>query len=256
MAEYVMERISYELDLDPYDVRMANLDNTRYSALREMAENLRTTASYNERKAAVKKFNSKNRWRKRGLRFSFLRWTPSGAQVYDVNISVFHGDGTVVITHGAIEMGQGVNTKAVQIAAYLLKIPIAKIQVKANNTVIAPNGFITGGSIGSQNAGLGVRRACEELLRRLAPIRSQMTNPTWEQLITEAYNQNVDLQAHGFVNFTDVFEYDIFGVALAEVEVDILTGESECLRVDLLQDVGQSVSPEVDVGQVSIYFVI
>lgn len=252
MAEYVVERISYELSLDPYDVRIANVDTTKYNDLIGLAENLKKSASYTERKAKVAKFNSENRWRKRGLRVSFLRWTPVGNSIFYVNLSVCHSDGTVVITHGGIEMGQGINTKAVQICAYYFKIPIDKIQIKGNNTIIAPNCYATGGSIGSQNVGLGVRRCCEAMLERLAPIKSQLDNPTWLELILKAYESDVDLQTHSYVGAKDVYTYDIFGVAIAELEIDVLTGEFEVLRVDILQDVGQSVSPEIDVGQVSI----
>lgn len=252
MAESVMERICYEMSLDPFDARLTNLDDTRFSAIREMTETIKTNSQYDERKAAVDKFNKENRWKKRGLRCSFLRWTPFGYQNFDINMAVYHGDGTVVITHSGIEMGQGVNTKAAQICAYFLKIPLEKIQIKGNNTVIAPNGFISGGSLTSQNVGIGVQRCCEELLRRLEPVRNSMTNPSWEELIKRAFDMDVDLQTHGFTAATDVQVYDICGVTVAEVEVDILTGEFEILRVDLMQDVGQSVSPEIDIGQVSI----
>ncbi|KOB70290.1 Aldehyde oxidase AOX1 [Operophtera brumata] len=250
LAEHVVERISYELSLDPFDVRIANVDTTKYNDLIEMAENLKKTASYTERKVKVAKFNSENRWRKRGLRVSFLRWTPVGNSIFYVNLSVCHSDGTVIITHGGIEMGQGINTKAVQICAYYFKIPIEKIQIKGNNSIIAPNCFATGGSIGSQNVGLGVRRCCEAMLERLSPIRSQLDNPTWLELILKAYESDVELQTHSYVGAKDVFTFDIFGVAIAESEIDVLTGEFEVIRVDILQDVGQSVSPEIDVDLV------
>lgn len=252
MAEHVVERISYELSLDPFDVRLANVD-AKYNDLKLMANELKETASYTERKAQVANFNRMNRWKKRGLRVSFLRWSPFGYSILYINLSVCYVDGTVVITHGGIEMGQGINTKAAQICAYLLKIPISFIQIKANSSIIAPNCYSTGGSIGSQNAGLGVKRCCEALLERLEPIRSQMDNPTWPELIYRAHRSNVDLQTHGFVGATDVFNFDIFGVALCESEIDVLTGEFEIIRVDILQDVGQSVSPEIDIGQVTSY---
>lgn len=252
MAEYVLEQISYELSLDPLEVRIANLDTNRYNDLKEMSETLKKNAKFIERRAAVDKFNAENRWKKRGLRFAFLRWTPVGAQYLLVNLSVCHEDGTVVITHGGIEMGQGINTKAVQICAYLLKIPIDIVQIKSSSTIITPNCYISGGSITSQNIGIGVRRCCEILLERLLPIRQQMNNPTWKELVKQAFDSNINLQTQGFVNAADAQEFNIYGVALAEAEVDVLTGESEIRRVDLLQDVGQSVSPEIDIGQVCI----
>lgn len=251
MAELLLERISYEMSLDPIEVRLANLD-PEHEALRQMIEDLKISATYNERRARVNYLNSKNRWTKRGLRVAFSRWTPFGSVRLDLNLSICHGDGTVIITHGGIEMGQGINTKAVQICAYYFKIPIDKIQIKENSSIITPNCFISGGSLASQSVSAGVRRLCLAMLQRLEPIRNQMNNPTWEQLITQAFDSDLDLQVHEYVGMAEQYNYNIYGAVIAEVEVDILTGETEIVRVDLLQDVGQSVSPEVDVGQVSI----
>ncbi|CAH2090015.1 unnamed protein product [Euphydryas editha] len=256
MAESLMERIAYEMNLDPLEVRLTNLDLVKHSSIKEMLDTLITESQYTERKTAVEKFNSENRWKKRGLRFSFLRWTPVGSMYFDITLSVYRDDGTVAITHGGVEMGQGINTKAIQICAYFLKIPVEKVQIKPNDTMVTPNNYPSGGSITSQNVGIGVRKCCEELLRRLEPVRSQMVNPTWEQLTKRAFEMDIDLQVHGFVNTADVQIYEIYGVTLAEVEIDVLTGEWEIIRVDLIEDVGQSVNPELDVGQVEGAFIM
>ncbi|KAJ2951525.1 hypothetical protein O0L34_g13677 [Tuta absoluta] len=255
-AEILMERISYEMSLDPLEVRLANVNEAKYPDIRSMADNLKSTAKYNERRAAVNKFNEENRWKKRGLRFSISRWSTLGTQYLNINVSVYHGDGTVAITHCGIEMGQGVNTKAAQVAAYLLKIPLEKIQIKANNTIIAPNGFISGASLTSQSILAGIQNACEELLQRLEPARKELTNPTWEELVKKAFDMSINLQSQGFIDSSVKQTEDILGIALVEVEVDILTGEYEILRVDLLQDVGRSVSPQIDIGQVEGSFVM
>ncbi|CAH0625212.1 unnamed protein product [Chrysodeixis includens] len=256
MAEFLMEQISYEMKLDPLDVRVVNLDAEYTSDFKEIIDNLVIKSDYKNRREMVTKFNSENRWKKRGLRLSFLRWTPIGGLNLYVNMSVYRGDGTVIITHGAIEMGQGINTKAVQVAAYLLNISVDKIKIKENNTVIAPNCNLSGGSVVNQNVIVGVRRACELLLERLQPVRDQMDNPTWEELITEAYNNNVDLKTHGFTKQTEEYTHTAYGVTIAEVEIDVLTGELEILRVDLCEDVGLSVSPEIDLGQVEGAFIM
>ncbi|XP_026318629.1 xanthine dehydrogenase 1-like [Hyposmocoma kahamanoa] len=250
MAETILERISYELSLDPLQVRLSNLDYANHNDLKEMTSTLVEKADYNSRKQDVQSFNSQNRWKKRGLRFSCMRWKSSAASYLDANLSVYHGDGTVSLTHGGIEMGQGINTKAVQLCAYLLNIPVEKVQIKPNDTTISPNSFCTAASITSQVILVNIRQCCEELLKRLAPIRAQMINPTWEELIKKAFEASVDLQTHGFVGNNYLNDYNVYGVTLAEVEIDVLTGEHEILRVDLLQDVGQSVSPEIDIGQI------
>ncbi|XP_046968166.1 xanthine dehydrogenase 1-like [Vanessa cardui] len=255
MAENIMERIAYELNLDPLEVRLTNLDLEKHSSLQEMLDTLKSNSQYDERKVAVDKFNSENRWKKRGLNFSFLRWSPETSVSLDVTLTVFHDDGTVAITHGGVEMGQGINTKAIQICAYFLKIPVEKIQIKPNDTNVTPNSYPSAGSVTSQNVGIGVQRCCEQLLARLEPVREQLNNPTWELLVRTAFEMNIDLQEHAFVSIKDSQMYDIYGITLAEVEIDVLTGEWEIIRVDLIEDVGRSVNPELDVGQVEGAFI-
>ncbi|KAI8431845.1 hypothetical protein MSG28_004418 [Choristoneura fumiferana] len=253
-VEFIMERIAYELSLDPLEVRLRNLDLLYSSELREMVQRVKNEAQYADRRVSVDKYNQENRWKKRGLRFCLLRWQPFSPIYLDVTMSVYNDDGTVAITHGGIEMGQGINTKAVQIAAFYLGIPAEKIQIKGNNTVIAPNGLISGGSITSTNIGVGIRRCCEQLLLRLAPFKAALLNASWETIVKAAYTAGIDLQTHGFVSYLDLQKADVFGVTLAEVEVDVLTGEWEVLRVDILEDAGLSTSPDIDVGQVSKAF--
>lgn len=252
MAEWIMEQISYEMELDPLDVRIANLEISKYDDYKTMVDTLKRKSDYEIRRTAVDKFNQENRWKKRGLRWSFMKWNPLSPAYFDVNLSVFHGDGSVIITHGGVEMGQGINTKAVQICAYFLKIPMDKIQIKANDTTTAPNAFLTGSSITSQNIGRGVEKCCRELLKRLEPIRILMLNPSWEKLIQKAFALNIDLQVHEFIGEFVSPIFTAIGVTLAEAEVDILTGEFQVLRVDLLEDAGRSISPGIDIGQVSV----
>ncbi|KAL4715707.1 hypothetical protein ACJJTC_006286 [Scirpophaga incertulas] len=256
MVELIMERISYEASIDPIQVRLANLNREKFGELLEMYEMLKDKSNYQERRTAVNKFNSENRWKKRGLRAAFMKWTPSGPPRFDVNISVYHADGTINVTHSAIEMGQGINTKAIQIVSYFLKVPVEKIKVKGNNTIIGPNAFITGGSIANQSVSIALQRACEELLQRLKPVKDRMPAAKWEELIKAAYDSDVDLQCHGFVRAADSLQYNCCGIVFAEVELDILTGESEIIRVDLMEDPGRSLNPEIDIGQVEGAFIM
>ncbi|XP_022827163.1 xanthine dehydrogenase 1-like [Spodoptera litura] len=253
--ENIMERISYELSLDPIALRLANL-NTNYSELAETVEALKTSAEYTSRRAAVDSFNTKNKWKKRGLRWAFCRFPPVGGLYADVNLSVYHSDGTIVITHGGIEMGQGINTKAAQVAAYLLNVPVELIEIKGNNSIIAPNSFASGGSITTEGVIVGLRRCIEQLQARLEPIKATMTDPTWLQLITAAFAANVDLQVHGYCSSSDAQAYEMFSAACCEVEVDVLTGEYEILRVDIMQDVGISMNPDIDIGQIEGAFMM
>lgn len=250
MAEWIMEQISYEMSVDPLEVRFANLDILKYATYNSMVKTVKNKSDYDKRRAAVDKFNQDNRWKKRGLRWTLMKWNPLSPAYFDINLSVFHGDGSVIITHAGIEMGQGINTKAAQICAYFLNIPMEKVQIKANDTTMAPNSFLTGSSITSQNIGRGVERCCRELLKRLAPVRILLLNPSWEDLIDKAYKMNIDLQVHEHIAELVSPIFTAMGVTLAEVEMDVLTGEFQVIRVDLLEDAGRSVSPEIDVGQV------
>lgn len=250
MVEMVMEHISYELSLDPIKLRLANLD-PESSDIKTMLDTLMFECKYSERRYNVNQFNARNRWKKRGFRCVPFRWNSDYARYFDVNMSVYHVDGTIAITHGGIEIGQGINTRTAQICAYFLNIPLDKIQVKGNSTINTPNSAVTGGSITSQQIGVAMERSCEELLKRLKPVKAKMDNPTWEELISQAFKDGVDLQVHGFVGNDDVYKYPVYGVAFAEVEIDVLTGESEVLRVDVMGDAGQSISPALDIGQVT-----
>ncbi|XP_045500109.1 xanthine dehydrogenase 1-like [Colias croceus] len=254
--EIILERISYEMEFDPVELRLANLDEKHKPILTEMVEKLKTDANYQERKIMVDTFNKENRWKKRGLRFVLMKWNSVNPFYADVNISVYQSDGTVAIAHGGIEIGQGINTKIIQVCAYFLNIPIDKIIVKASDTVIAPNSSPTVGSATSQMIALSVQRACKELLNRLQPLREELNKPSWEELVKEAFDRGIDLQAHGFVNTADVQNLDIYGVTLAEVGIDVLTGEWTIIRVDLMQDVGRSVSPYIDIGQLEGAFIM
>ncbi|CAH0755277.1 unnamed protein product [Diatraea saccharalis] len=250
MCEIIMERISYELNLDPIEVRLVNLDPLTAINNIEMLNDLKVKSDYDIRKTEVLTFNYDNKWKKRGLRFSFMRYKNNDPRYYDFNIAVYHGDGSVTITPGGVEIGQGVNTKAAQLCAHLLNIPLNKVNVAIMNTRTAPNSSVTAGSVTTQFTSIGISKCCKELLNRLQPVMKVLPNGSWEEIIRKAYEMNIDLQVHGFVNDENVINYFVYGVALSEVEVDILTGEYEVVRVDILQDVGQSINPDLDVGQV------
>ncbi|XP_048477717.1 probable aldehyde oxidase gad-3 [Plutella xylostella] len=253
LTEYIMEQICYELSLDPIDMRLKNL--TDIKAMRETIETLRKDAEYDKRKEQVKQFNESNRWKKRGIRFVPLMWpVPLGAY-FNVVVSIYHGDGTVVVAHGGVEMGQGINTKAAQVCAYSLEIPLEKVKIKPTNNVANPNAIGSGGSIASEMVCLGVIKCCDQLKQRLEPFKTS-NGMTWVDVVRAAFKQNVNLFASYNVTIEDQKTYDVYGATIVEAEVDILTGESQILRVDLLEDVGQSLSPEIDVGQIEGGFIM
>jgi xanthine dehydrogenase/oxidase len=101
-----------------------------------------------------------------------------------------------------------------------------------------------------------VQKACESLLDRLKPIRAENPNSEWAVIIDKAFEKNVDLAATYMYKVTDLKDYDIWAAACAEVEVDLLTGNIQLRRVDIMEDVGESLSPGVDVGQIEGAFVM
>ncbi|CAK1549448.1 unnamed protein product [Leptosia nina] len=255
MTEHVMERISYELDLDPLEVRIKNI-NQEFSDVRDVVQTLLKNSDYEKRKKSVEEFNSMNRWKKRGLRAAIMSW-PSPIQVdFNILISIYHGDGSVVVKHGGVEIGQGINTKVIQTVAYIFKIPLSKIQIKAIDVASNPNDYNTVGSRTTQAICLGAIKCCQIILDRLAAVKTPQDDPTWEEVIQAAFVQGVNLQASYHVTAADQEPHRSAGAAVAEVMLDILTGELQVLRVDIVEDVGTSINPEIDIGQIEGAFIM
>lgn len=250
MIEYVMEKIAYNLKLDPIKVRLENMRKEN-NPLPDMIDQLKRDAMYDNRQDDIRKFNFENRWRKRAMSMIPLSYDLFYFGNYNSIVSIYHGDGSIVIIHGGIEMGQGINTKVAQVCAHMLGVPLEKVSVKPSTSFTSPNGMVTGGSIGSECLSFATMKACEILLKRLEPIRDKMGKPSWQDLINKAYAAGIDLQASYMFSNNDGFtSYDIFAVALLEVEIDLLTGNHDIRRVDILEDVGRSMNPTIDVGQV------
>lgn len=118
---------------------------------------------------------------------------------FTVMLSVFKTDGTVSVTHGGIEMGQGINTKVAQAVAKELGIGMDMIRVKASDNNSAPNNSITGGSTGSESCTRAALMACKELNERLDKVRVAMGDkpepPTWLEVVREAVARGVDIQS-------------------------------------------------------------
>ncbi|KAJ7379856.1 hypothetical protein OS493_012608 [Desmophyllum pertusum] len=224
---------------------------------------------YEKRRELVHSFNRENRWRKRGIAlipamlgigFSFATKNQAGALVH------VYTDGSVLLTHGGTEMGQGLHTKMVQVAARSLGIPVSKILISETSTNTVPNTSATAASASSDLNGMAVKIACEQILERLKPY--QMANPKgkWEDWVHSAYFDRVNLSANGFYKVPDLtydwktntgrmYNYFTYGAACSEVEIDCLTGDHQVLRTDIVMDVGTSLNPAIDIGQIEGGFV-
>ncbi|XP_048511551.1 indole-3-acetaldehyde oxidase-like isoform X3 [Athalia rosae] len=257
-TENIMEHIARVIGRDPTEVRLANMDPADNGIAKELMEDLKSEADYDTRRGAVTAFNGENRWKKKGIAVMPMKYGFTFFGHFNASVSIYRGDGSVAITHGGIEIGQGINTKVVQVAAYTLGIDMDLISVKPTNNFTSPNDSLTGGSWTSDSCAYATMMACKELMARLEPIRRGMKNPTWTELIAAAYEKEVDLSARYMFRASsdDVKPYNVWGGSICEVEVDLLTGQHLVSRVDLMVDAGVSISPEVDVGQAEGAFVM
>lgn len=256
MIELIMEKIAFYTGQDPIDVRLRNMsqeEGGEKNPIPEMIDQIKKDSEFDSRKKQIEDFNAQNRWRKRAIKLLPIAVDIFYTGNFNSIVNIYHGDGSVVIMHGGIEMGQGINTKTAQVCAYTLGIPLDKISVKPSTSFTSPNAIVTGGSIGSECVAFATLKACEILNERLNPFKEKLDNPKWEEVIGAAYAAGIDLQAtYMFSPAKDnVQTYYVFAVGVMEVEVDILTGNHDVRRVDILEDTGRSLSPEIDVAQVS-----
>jgi xanthine dehydrogenase/oxidase len=226
--------------------------------------------SYAERREAVTKFNATHKWKKRGLAliptkfgisFTALFLNQAGALVH-----VYH-DGSVLVAHGGTEMGQGLHTKMTMIAAEALGVPLSDVFISETATNTVANTSSTAASASSDLNGYAIFNSCAQINERLAPYREKLgKDATMKELAHAAYFDRVNLSANGFYKTPDIgyewgantgqmFFYFTQGVSAAEVEIDTLTGDWTCLRADVKMDIGRSINPSIDYGQIEGAFV-
>uniref|UniRef100_A0A667GIK6 xanthine dehydrogenase n=1 Tax=Lynx canadensis TaxID=61383 RepID=A0A667GIK6_LYNCA len=279
IAEHWMSEVAVTCGLPAEEVRRKNMykegDLTHFNqklegfTLSRCWEECLASSQYHARKREVDKFNEENCWKKRGLsvlptKFGISFTVPflnqAGALVH------VYTDGSVLLTHGGTEMGQGLHTKMVQVASRTLKIPTSKIYISETSTNTVPNTSPTAASVSTDLNGQAVYEACQTILKRLEPFKKKNPSGSWEDWVTAAYLDAVSLSATGFyktpnlgysfeTNSGNPFHYFSYGVACSEVEIDCLTGDHKNLRTDIVMDVGSSLNPAIDIGQVEGAFV-
>ena len=216
-------------------------------------------------------FNAENKWKKRGIAVIptkyFLGYGPAhqflGQGTALVNIYL---DGTILLNHGGVEMGQGLHVKMIQIAADTLKVPVEQIYIAETATDKVPNASQTAASLSSDILGLAVMDACEQLKKRIEPYKDKNPNGTFKDWIVAAYVDRVCLSAVGYgklpeVNYNfetkcgEMYHYHTSGVAVSMVELDVLTGDHVVLRTDIIMDIGNSLNYGIDIGQIEGAFI-
>ncbi|MGD8150696.1 xanthine dehydrogenase molybdopterin binding subunit [Ornithinimicrobium sp. Y1694] len=301
VIEDILGRCAPLLGLSPEELRTRNFyengQETPYGQKVTQAERVHqawdavtTSGDLERRRAEIAEFNASHRHVKRaigmtpvkfGVSFNLTAFNQAGALVH------VYKDGSVLINHGGTEMGQGLHTKMLQVAATSLGLPLEKIRLAPTRTDKVPNTSATAASTGADLNGGAVKAACEQILDRLRPVAAMKLNVPaadirfddgtvlglgtdrtmpWEELVHTAYFARVQLFAAGYYRTEGLhwnsqvmqgspFKYFAHGVAAVEVEVDGFTGAYVTRRVDIVHDVGDSLSPLADIGQVEGGFV-
>ncbi|KAJ0062408.1 hypothetical protein NL108_010998, partial [Boleophthalmus pectinirostris] len=224
---------------------------------------------YNARCRAVEQFNKQNQWKKRGVAIVPIKYGIAFAESFLNQAAALvhiYKDGSVLVAHAGAEMGQGVHTKMQQVASRELHIPISKIYISETSTGTVPNTCPSAASFGTDANGMAVKDACQILYQRLKPIIDKNPEGSWEswvgrntqflkQLKTECVCRGPDT----YMNWEEVegrpYSYFTYGVCFSEVELDCLTGDYRTLRTDIVMDVGRSINPSVDIGQIEGAFI-
>ncbi len=254
----------------------------------ELTDRLATTSQYRARRAAARAFNAASPVLKRGIAltpvkfgisFNLQHLNQAGALVH------VYGDGSVLVNHGGTEMGQGLHTKIAQVVAHELGIDLDRVRVTATDTHKVPNTSATAASSGSDLNGKAAQDAARQIRERLAAVAAARLGGdaadvrfdggevhaagrrmAFDELVTAAYLQRVQLWSDGFYATPGLhwdaarmqghpFFYFAYGAAVSEVIVDTLSGEWKLLRADLLHDVGRSLNPALDIGQIEGAFI-
>jgi xanthine dehydrogenase large subunit len=251
-------------------------------------QELSRTSDFDARRAEIDEYNAAHPDRKRGLAitpvkfgisFTATWYNQAGALV------LIYRDGSVQVNHGGTEMGQGLHTKIRQITADELGVDLESVRIMPTSTGKVPNTSATAASAGTDLNGAAVLDACRQLKTRLAPLAAEMLGCPedaitfsrgrisgagkelpFARVVEAAYRKRTPLFAQGYYRTPEIhwdaaagrgkpFFYFAYGAAVTEVSVDGFTGEYTILRTDILQDVGDSSSPLIDLGQVEGGFI-
>ena len=275
VIEEILAQAAQRLSLPADVVRERNFygpgDSTHYGQAVDDAERiaviwsqLKGTSRFEARRADAARFNAQHPHLKRGIAITPVKFgisfTATAFNQGGAVVLIFR-DGSVQVNQGGTEMGQGLFTKIQQIAADSLGVPLERVRVMSTRTDKVPNTSATAASSGTDLNGAAVADACAQLKARLDDVAHGSDTPlTFAELCEAAHRQRIPLFAEGFYRTPNIhfdprqgrgrpFHYFAFGAAVSEVEVDGFTGDYRLLRTDILQDVGDSISPVVDRGQ-------
>jgi len=278
--ENIIEEIAHHLKRDPLEIRMKNcygIDDRNVTPYGQVVKNnllpklfdeIARRAEYAKRKKAVADFNARSATHLRGLACTAVKFGISFNTKFlnQANALVnIYLDGSVQVSTGATEMGQGVNTKIRQLVADEFGIAVEHVIVMPTSTEKNNNTSATAASSGADLNGSAAVDACRKIKARLAEVDAGRKLP-WKQLIKAAHHERVSLGDKGFYSTQGLdwdadkgsgtpFLYFTQGVAISEVEIDRFTGMTRIVRCDLLMDIGKSINPGIDRGQITGAFI-
>ena len=305
VIEDIIDRIARSRDLPPETVRERNFyhgegetNTTPYgqeifdNRIERVWNQVKLNSNFAERRAEIEKFNQNNRHKKRGLAITPVKFGISfNKTVYNQAgaLILIYTDGSIQLNHGGTEMGQGLHTNMLQVAATTLGVSIERFRMTPTSTDKVPNTSATAASSGSDLNGQAVKDACETIKKRLTPIVAKMLKldtpgdfvfeddsiysrdypsdrVSFDEAIKEAYQNRISLSATGYYRTPNIywdvktntgrpFYYFAYGAAVSEVEVDGFTGVFRLRQVDIVHDVGSSLNPLIDLGQIEGGFV-
>ena len=269
-------------DVTPYHQTVA--DNVAPELIADLAER----AGYAARRAEVEAFNAGHNILKKGLALTPVKFGISFTTTH-LNqagaLVLVYADGSVHLNHGGTEMGQGLHIKIAQVVAEVFGLPIDSVKVSSTRTDKVPNTSATAASSGSDLNGMAARNAALTIRDRLAGLAASLfgCDPAdiafirdgvtgngrtcaFDDLCRRAHLARISLAATGFYATPDIgydraahrgrpFLYFAYGAALSEVLIDTLTGEHKVVAVDILHDVGRSLNPAIDLGQIEGGFI-
>ncbi len=249
---------------------------------------LEQTSDYRQRRQDIIAFNQSSPILKKGIALTPVKFGISfTATWYNQAGALVHvyKDGSIHLNHGGTEMGQGLNTKVAQVVAEAFQVDFNRIKITKTTTEKVPNTSATAASSGTDLNGMAALHAVEQIKERLVKFASETWDVSPEQVlfhanhvhigeevlpfnafIKQAYLARVQLSAAGFYKTPKIhwerdkgqgrpFYYYAYGASCSEVTIDTLTGEYRVDRTDVLHDVGRSLNPILDKGQVEGAFV-
>jgi xanthine dehydrogenase large subunit len=299
-AERWIEDIAYSLGKDPLEIRKVNFYGTESNnvtpyhqtvgdnIIHRVVDELEASSDYQTRRQAVLAFNASSAVLKKGIALTPIKFGISfTATWYNQAGALVHvyKDGSIHLSHGGTEMGQGLYIKVAQVLADAFGVGLDAIKIMATTTGKVPNTSATAASSGSDLNGMAAYDAARQIKERLVVHAAKIyqcdeAEVLWvpggiqagdqfvpfAELIASAYLNRVQLSAAGFYKTPKIhwdratgrghpFYYFAYGASVSEVSIDTLTGEYVVDRVDILHDVGKSLNPAIDIGQIEGGFI-